>query len=171
MSTDRRRAHDVRRCTTAAGWGRGGRKALALLALGALAIPVLVNPPPVRADAAKAKRIDQGKELFKKHCASCHGDEADDELTRDKDRHFYDNEKYGKEAGKKFKLRDTPLSDEEIKKTIKGGTKRKFRDPETGKIIEKDGKPLIGDGKMYSFDKLTDEEIKAITEYLRSLKK
>jgi len=87
-----------------------------------------------------------GKALFEKECAKCHG------VTGNGDT----------KMGKKLGARDltdpkvqAELKDERMAKSIKEGVKEKNSD----KVL------------MKAFDSLTDEEIKALIAHIRTLKK
>ncbi len=87
---------------------------------------------------------EDAKSLFGAKCAMCHGKEARGDTK----------------MGEKLKIRDfsdpkvqAVLKDEEMIKAIKTGIKE-------GAVT-----------KMKGFDQLTDDQVKALVEYLRSLKK
>lgn len=93
--------------------------------------------------AASAQAVD-AKAIFTKECAKCHGADGKG------------NTKFGRKLGAKDytdpKFQAT-LKDEEMAKAIRNG-------------LDEDGK-----NKMKPNDKLTDEEIKALVEYMRAFAK
>ena len=95
--------------------------------------------------ASVAVRAADPKELWEKHCASCHGKDGRGET------------KMGKKAGVKDytdpKVQDS-LKDDAAIKAIKGGVKDKGREAM---------KPFA--------EKLSDDEIKSLVSHLRSFKK
>ena len=84
-------------------------------------------------------------ENWTKECAKCHGKDGKGDTT----------------MGKKLKVKDytdaavqAKMTDEEMTKSIKGGIK-----DDAGKT------------RMKAYDKLSDDEVKALVAYVRSLKK
>jgi mono/diheme cytochrome c family protein len=91
-------------------------------------------------------RADETADLYVKKCATCHGRDGKGQTV----------------MGKKLTIKDltdpavmSKITDEQIEEQIKNGVK----DPATGKE------------RMLSFkDKLTDDQIKAMTKFVRTLK-
>ena len=111
--------------------------------LTAFAIAGLVSVGPSLGSIARA---DDTADLYVKKCATCHGRDGKGQTV----------------MGKKLNIKDltnpevmSKVTDEQIEDQIKNGVK----DPATGK------------DRMLSFkDKLTEDQIKALTKYVRTLK-